>query len=390
MQTNSEVSVLTGNLEAVSTARPLMPFSDEVISFLDDLSKILITKKEFPDVVTFGFWIRRANLLKEKEAYEDIAERLGRGVAFHIAPSNVPLNFAFTLAMGLLAGNANIVRLPGKEFLQVEIIAAAINTLTANSHKNMLPYVCFVKYPAESGGTAKLSHMCDVRVIWGGDKTISDIRRATLPPRATEITFADRYSIALINSEEYLQADNKPLIAQKFYNDTYLSDQNACSSPFVVFWTGDNKDEASNIFWENLRETAQAKYPLSAVQAVGKLSAKYMTAALIECIPCENSDNYVTMIQVNEVAAELPKLRYHSGFFYQCYINEFADMLPICGNKLQTLVYYGISAEEIRQFVLESGVRGIDRIVPIGKSMDFALVWDGHDMIREMSRRIVL
>ena len=33
---------------------------------------------------------------------------------------------------------------------------------------------------------------------------------------------------------------------------------------------------------------------------------------------------------------------------------------------------------------------GIDRIVPMGKSMDFSLIWDGYDLIRQMSRRITI
>ena len=32
--------------------------------------------------------------------------------------------------------------------------------------------------------------------------------------------------------------------------------------------------------------------------------------------------------------------------------------------------------------------RGVDRIVPIGRTMDFSLMWDGYDLIRSMSRRI--
>jgi hypothetical protein len=33
---------------------------------------------------------------------------------------------------------------------------------------------------------------------------------------------------------------------------------------------------------------------------------------------------------------------------------------------------------------------GIDRIVPMGKAMDFALIWDGYDLIRQMSRRVTI
>ena len=45
-----------------------------------------------------------------------------------------------------------------------------------------------------------LSSMCDLRVIWGGDETIRNLRMSPLPARATEIVFADRYSLAVIDA----------------------------------------------------------------------------------------------------------------------------------------------------------------------------------------------
>ena len=66
---------------------------------------------------------RCAALLAEKAKYDDAELRLGKGVVFHIAPSNVPVNFAFSFAAGLLAGNANIVRIPSKDFEQVQIMS---------------------------------------------------------------------------------------------------------------------------------------------------------------------------------------------------------------------------------------------------------------------------
>jgi hypothetical protein len=56
----------------------------------------------------------------------------------------------------------------------------------------------------------------------------------------------------------------------------------------------------------------------------------------------------------------------------------------------QTLTYFGIGREEFRDFLEKARPAGIDRIVPMGKSMDFALVWDGYDLIRQMSRRITI
>lgn len=97
-----------------------------------------------------------------------------------------------------------------------------------------------------------MSSLCDVRVIWGGDATIKEIRRAALLPRATEITFADRYSLAVIDADYYLEYGEYERVAQDFYNDTYLSDQNACTSPRVIIWYGNNKEKAKEKFWDEL------------------------------------------------------------------------------------------------------------------------------------------
>ena len=51
---------------------------------------------------------------------------MGKGVVFHIAPSNVPVNYAYSLVTGLVCGNINIVRLPSKKFPQTDIINSAI------------------------------------------------------------------------------------------------------------------------------------------------------------------------------------------------------------------------------------------------------------------------
>ena len=47
---------------------------------------------------------------------------IGRGLAYHIAPSNIPINFAYSLVFGLLSGNTNIVRLSSKNFIQIKLL----------------------------------------------------------------------------------------------------------------------------------------------------------------------------------------------------------------------------------------------------------------------------
>ena len=58
--------------------------------------------------------------------------------------------------------------------------------------------------------------------------------------------------------------------------------------------------------------------------------------------------------------------------------------------KYQTITYFGIDAEELRSKIVANRLRGIDRIVPIGKAMDIGPMWDGYDIIRMLSRKINL
>ena len=391
---NKNIRFIVGDactIEQMKNIRPLKPFSDEVLSFLNDLSRtVMQTGKAYSDVATFGFWCRRSALIQEKNKYDDIALRLGRGIVFHIAPSNVPVNFAFSFVAGLLAGNANIVRLPSKNFDQVNIITKAINELLKTNHQGMKPYISMVRYPHDSGITGILSTMCDSRIIWGGDQTITEIRKSPLNPRANEITFADRYSIAVINADEYLKAENKEKIAQNFYNDTYFSDQNACTAPRLIAWLGNGKEAAKEEFWKYVHLLVAEKYSLAPVQAIGKLHALYKTASRYD-IKCEmNKDQYITRVKVDMLDGSLMDYKYNSGFFFEYDAYELNEITPILSERCQTLTYFGLSQIELKQFLDEYKPNGVDRVVPMGRSMDFSLVWDGYDTIRCLSRKVIV
>ena len=376
--------------EGMAALKPLRPFDGKVIAFLNDLSGMLRKEREYPDAATFGFWCRKAALLQEKAKYDDLEERLGRGTVFHSTPSNVPVNFAFSFAAGLLAGNANIVRLPGKDFPQVGIICGAIRKLLDGEHRDLAPYIVFVKFPPDRELADAFSAVCSVRVIWGGDRTVAELRQSPIGPRTTEITFADRHSIAVINADAYLAEERKDAVIQAFWNDTYYSDQNACTSPRIIFWTGKKKAEAKEDFWRRVHETAKQKYTLAPVQSVGKLNALYSAAAARNIKAEKTEDMLVTRLVPETADGDLMNYKYNSGFFFEQEIGSLKEIAGVCGLRCQTLTYFGVGKEELRAFLEEARPAGVDRIVPMGKSMDFSLVWDGYDLIRSMSRRVTV
>lgn len=374
--------------ENIRNLKSLRPFDDNVLAFFNALSSILRTNREFSDVATFGFWCRKAALQIEKSKYDDLSTRLGKGVVFHSTPSNVPVNFAFSFAAGMLAGNANIVRLPGKPYEQVDLICKTIKNLLETEYVELAPYVCFVKFPPKKEITDAFSMLCDVRVIWGGDGTVSELRQSPIPARTTEITFADRHSIAVIDADEYLKCDNKEKVTVDFYNDTYFSDQNACTSPRIIFWKGDAIEEAKKEFWRRVQKMIDGKYILAPVQSVGKLTALYRVAAQKNVKKVASDNMLLTRVHVDEIDTDLMKYKYNSGFFFEYDIRDLSEIIPVCNNRCQTLTYFGLSNEEIKGFFENCRPQGIDRAVPMGKSMDFTLVWDGYDLIRTMSRKV--
>ena len=380
--------------EEFQQSYPLSPFSDEVILYLNELSSILLRMPEvrhYPDVVTFAFFCRKANLLHLQKEHATNSLRLGRGLVFHIAPSNVPVNFAYSLICGLLAGNNNIVRLPGKQFRQVDLIVEALRTLSADERFDMVSrMVHLIKYDRGGIETTTYSALADVRVIWGGDETIRTIRQSPLPPRSYDIAFADRYSVCVLNAISILEEPSLDKIVEGFYNDTYLFDQNACSAPQLMVWVGtENKiEKAKEYFWTALQQYVDRKYKLEPILAVDKLSAFYRQAILSDVVKEENKNNNLWSVRLRELSADIPQYRCAGGYFSEYSTTDFNDLASIVTTKYQTLAYFGFSKDELQQFVLNNHIKGIDRIVPIGKTTDFSLIWDGYDLITMLSREI--
>ena len=79
---------------------PDIPFNEHSISFLSELSKNIRNSsiaKNYPDVMALSFWCRQGNLQVMKTKQTNLTRRIGRGLVFHVTPSNVPLNFVYFL-----------------------------------------------------------------------------------------------------------------------------------------------------------------------------------------------------------------------------------------------------------------------------------------------------
>ena len=97
-------------------------------------------------------------------------------------------------------------------------------------------------------------------------------------------------------------------------------------------------------------------------------------------------DNYVVRTELHDLPTNIDDFRCTGGFFSEYTIDILDDIAPIITRKYQTLAYYGFEKSELDAFVKNNRLSGLDRIVPIGRTTDFSLTWDGYNLIEAMSR----
>ena len=392
---SNQIDFLVGEhtgLSQFAQVQPLEIFSQTVLSFWAQVSERLLSDrkiKQYPDVATFAFFCRKAHLYSMQKLYLDNGLRLGRGVIFHIAPSNVPVNFAYSLLAGMLSGNANVVRVSSKGFVQVNLICQAIRDVLEQDEFGVIrERLSVVRYPRDLEINQYLSSLADVRVIWGGDTTISEVRRAALSAKAYDICFADRYSFALFKAEAVMTHQDLQGLARSFYNDTYLFDQNACSAPRLVVWLGDAKtvETAQQIFWTAVHEQLH-DYAIDAVAAIDKLTMLCTHSddqAGIHLTP--PTDNKLWRVTLDRLSSDLDEHRCAAGYFLEYATQDMMELSVAVNRKYQTLAYLGFEKAELDALMVKARFLGIDRVVPVGQTTDFNLTWDGHDLIYALSR----
>lgn len=389
------VRVIAGCALADLQCKALVPYAPEAVAFLTAWSKRLLAHpniRAYPDAASFAYWCRPANLAKLKRELGREPLRLGRGVALHIAPANVPVNFAYSFAFGLLAGNANIVRVPESLPAQAGVLCAGANELLAEAeHARIASMTTLLNYPREDAITQRLSAVADVRLLWGGDQTIHHLRRMPASPRCVDIAFADRYSLCLMSAPAILAAESKVLkaLSNGFFNDVFLLDQNACSSPHLVLWQGTTKEVATAQarFWDAIQALLNSKGQSPGIHAVDKYIHLCRTAIHLEGVRAlPILDNRVIRVLLDQLPENIAEHRGRYGFFFETIDNDLTQLSRIVNTRYQTLTCFGVDTHALAKTVVANGLAGIDRVVPVGKALDIEVIWDGYDLIRSMSR----
>jgi hypothetical protein len=379
--------------------KPFPIFSDEVLSFFDFISKSIFKIKyirNFPDLASYGFFCRKSNLENIKKKYlENLTDRSGRGMSLHFTPTNVPLNFAYSLLFGLISGNTCLIRIGSNHFDETRLFINLLNrVLKKKIFSNFKKKIIILNYKKNKNITNYLSKICDLRLIWGSDKSINEIRESPINPHAYDITFPDRISICIVNSNNYLKSKKFKRDAENFFNDSYLFDQNACTSPRLIYWFGEKKVNtiARDIFWKNFEQIHKKRNNShnNNVFTIEKLTSEMSSIIDLDgSLSSENEKYYNTRIIIKNLPNNLENYISSGGFFLEYCNKKISPLQKILTDKIQTISAIGFEPKEIQKKLKLQNQKGVFRIVPNGRATEMGFVWDGFDLPIQMSKKII-
>jgi Acyl-CoA reductase (LuxC) len=353
--------------------------------------------RRFPELGSLGFFLRKGEMARALDRLTDggtggvRVRHAPRGLVLHFPPANVDTIFVYSWALSALAGNANIVRVSQRSAGAAQAVIDALNDALADAHPAVAQTQRMISYERDDATTAALSEICDLRVIWGGDRSVTEIRTHPIAPLARDLPFPDRSSFAAVSVPGWLAApaEARAAAVDGFANDVFWFDQAACSSPRNLFWVGGDDatiDAVRAEFTALLDDTVTRRgWQVDAAMAVEKHVAAYGLAASGAATGVRFTGNAIADV---DLAGPGAVQRHWLGAGTLCHLRvaTLAELVPTIHRKDQTFSQFGFTADELDGFVTELAGRGVDRIVPFGSALTFAGIWDGFDLLTEFSR----
>ena len=376
-------SPLTWHIEAQSLNHNRLQSLAEIRASVAGFAAFLLkqnTAREHPEIVALAFWFRQAHLAQITESMPTELKNKKVHRVFHIAPANVDTVFMYSVLLSVLCANQNIVRVSQRSGEVTWLLISQLKEYLKLPEGQVLAnQVAVVEYEARhEQATEQLSNWCDLRVIWGGDEAIKAV--TAIAPQTAQVCFPDRYSVALIKLDG---SSDINALASQFLTDLLPFTQQACSSPKAIYWLNTSPDY-QRLFWtaveqriEQLDHQFETSHKVNQHILLQKLAAGEGMKLVqdpgdkIASFAHIHNVGPIGRCKVNSLTAAMLEAHEGDGLVVEQdigLVNEIAFSA-----KLQT-ISYTVTDE------LTTPKGEFKRVVPLGKALEFAPVWDGVDL----------
>ena len=404
VQSPGELSAAAVKLRQVVSEEEILP--EEVIGVFDSWAKKLDAREldELPGIPFLRMWLRRGTL------EPIIARELGSdglnggwtesghaklrafpiGVVGHWPAGNVEIQPILSMTCALLGGNAALVRIPSG---LVEVTRLVMEKLAQCDQGGRLTRRIFMASfdHRRQDLQAAMAKSVDGAMIWGGEEAVLQIRALPFPHWARLALFGPRISVAAMDAGAWSDPDQQKSWCLRLARDVWQFDQQACSSPQVLFLER-AAGHSTTQFLSNLQrsfETENRAHPRREIPAVLTSTICQARASWLLNDPKHQAvfppgPDWTLLLGSG---ADLPK-PVQGKTLTVLEVDDLLEAVSKWDGNVQTLGLGMADPEKEKKVTLLAGNRGVDRIVKLGRMHVFVSPWDGMDLIRPMVRMV--
>jgi hypothetical protein len=228
-------------------------------------------------------------------------------------------------------------------------------------------------------------------MIWGGKEAVLSVRGLPFPHWAKLAVFGPRISVAAMDAGAWTNEGGQEAWCQRIARDVWQFDQQACSSPQVLFlekragFPADGFVSALERAFavENKAHPRQAISP-TLTSTICQARASWLLDDTAHRAVFPKGPDWTLLLGSG---ATLPE-PVQGKTLWVLEVDDLAEPVSRFDGNVQTL---GLAmADAAKEAVLTNlaGKRGVDRIVKLGRMHLFVPPWDGVDLIRPMVRMV--
>jgi hypothetical protein len=400
----AEISAAAVKLRQVISEEEITP--NEVMNVFDSWAKCLDAREldDLPGILFLRMWLRRGTLepiiARElgSEALRGEWTEHGRatckafplGVVGHWPAGNVEIQPLLSMTCALLGGNAALVRIPGG---LVDMTRVLIKKLVQSDPDERLTRRIFMA--AFEHGRRDLqeamAQAVDGAMIWGGAEAVSQIRALPFPHWARIAVFGPRISVAAMDAGAWRNADEQKTWCLRLARDVWQFDQQACSSPQVLFLekaagqsTAPFLSNLQRAFEDENRAHPRRTIPAALTSTICQARASWLLNDATHEAAFPMSPDWTLLLGSG---SDLPQ-PIQGKTLTVLEVDDLLEAISKWDGNVQTLGLGMADAEKEKRVATLAGRKGVDRIVKLGRMHVFVPPWDGVDLIRPMVRMV--
>jgi len=312
------------------------------------------------------------------------------GVVGHWPAGNIEIQPFLSMTCSLLGGNAALVRIPSG---LVDLTQEVMEKLTDNDSGELLTRRIFMAAFDHDRQDLQeaMAKAVDGAMIWGGEEAILRIRALPFPHWARLAVFGPRISVAAMDAGAWCNSDQQDSWCRRIARDVWQFDQQACSSPQVLFLER-KPDESTAQFLAVLRRAFEIEnqahprgtIPGALTSAICRGRASWLMEDTAHKAIFPKGPDWTLLLGSG---SDLPH-PIQGKTLTVLEVDNLGDPVSKFEGNVQTLGLGIADAQKEKDLTLLAGKRGVDRIVKLGQMHAFVPPWDGVDLIRPMVRMV--